>query len=205
MAASSKNPSDQSSTVSSAEWTGDVHDLHEKITNLSISQEIQEKNRVKWENDAKKKINEFTEKTKQQLENFQTETVKELKRRLQEENSRDINELKTKVVELLAVFVALFTFVSLDFSLLKAGVHIWVSAALILIAGGLLLSFLLVMHYILRDKDANKEKPFTIWILALVLISFGILMLFTNGTATPIPLDDQNIDINVNNNFKNRN
>lgn len=118
------------------------------------------------------------DKTKESLVKDFDKTIEEVKLEIKTVKD-EIRSVQIKSVEMLGVFVALFTFVSLDFSVLKSSVSLGTSVSLILIAAGLLLSFLLIMHFILFQESDTKffSKTFLLWIVIVFLISFGVFFL----------------------------
>jgi hypothetical protein len=118
------------------------------------------------------------DKTKESLVKDFDKTKEEVKLEIKTVKD-EIKSVQIKSVEMLGVFVSLFTFVSLDFSVLKNSVSLGTSVSLILIAAGLLLSFLLIMHFILFQESDTKffSKTFLLWIVIVFLISFGVFFL----------------------------
>lgn len=175
------------------------------IKDITENQKEIEAMKALWseaKDDLEKQQASYIQDTKNDLDIFKNEVKNEVKNGIKIE----IAETKVKVIETLGVFVALFTFVSLDFTLLKGDVNPLVSVALILVAGGLLLAFILTMHYILTSEKATRGKPFAIWLLSLILLAAGIGILYSAKTKTPFPTSDKSdIDIHVNNNLKNSN
>lgn len=95
--------------------------------------------------------------------------------------------IQMKSVEMLGVFVALFTFISVDFSFLKDSRNFEASVSFILIAGGLLLAFLLVMDMMLfpnLERGTSKEKIVSGWRILFekrLLIFLSIISLLGFG------------------------
>lgn len=133
-----------------------------------------------------------------QIENTKTE-IQKIKEKTE--------SMQIKSIEMLGVFVALFTFVSLDFSILKSSVSLGVSVSLILIAGGLLLSFLLLMHFILFQELGMKffSKAYLLWLIIISLIASGIFFLNTSlkKYEDAIGINNQNnLNLQISNEIK---
>ncbi len=121
-----------------------------------------------------KKYDEDTKRYQDNFKKLEKNTAKKINN-LQDE----IRSIQIKSVEMLGVFVALFTFVSLDFSILKSSVNLGVSVSLILVAGGLLLTFLLLMQYMLFEKIESHffSRTSLIWFIIISLLTTGIYFL----------------------------
>lgn len=141
-------------------------------------------------NIAQKEIKSTTDKIKNSIETEQ--------KKVTEQTEKIIRDGQIKLVEMLGIFVSLFTFISLDFSLLKGNINLGVSVSLILIAGGMLLAFLLVMHYILFQEE-NKSffaKTYIIWLISVTLLGGGGLLL-GKSIDNKITNSDDNLNINA--------
>ena len=76
----------------------------------------------------------------------------------------------------MGLFVALFTFISIEFSLFKELTSFSQAVSLTLLIGGLLLLFILALHLIIRATNTNKNY---FWIIAcIVLLGISISLIF---------------------------
>lgn len=86
----------------------------------------------------------------------------------------DINEYKTKIIEVLGIFVALFTFVSVDIQVFKTDISTLSAMGFSLVMLGALLLFIIVLVSIFDEK----KSTILLNILALIsvlLIIVGII------------------------------
>lgn len=188
----------QSSVVNLTEIT----EGHEKRL-LQIESEYQNTYRklsVRFKNDTKALKRELAESVNESVKKEAGDLRNDLLSKFQA-NSK---ELQTKTIEMLAVFVALFTFVSLDFSLLKNSINLGVSVSLILIAGGLLFAFVLLTHLVLSPRESKKNDNWNWWLLVFSLISTGIIFLGISLKIGQIgeEVKSNSINLEVNNKFK---
>ncbi len=86
-----------------------------------------------------------------------------------------ITEFKIKTIEILAIFVALFTFVSVDIQIFKSEISFYTAIGFSLIMLGSLLLFILTL-YVFIDLSAhqNKSKLIVGFIFMVVLVASGI-------------------------------
>lgn len=145
------------------------------------------------------KSKEVSTKVRDEWTKFKKQSKKEM-RKVRDE----VKSIQIKSVEMLGVFVALFTFVSLDFSVLKSSVSLGISVALILVAAGLLLSFLLTMHFILFQESETKffSKTYLLWIVIIILISAGIFFLDKYGDTGDANSNQSNFKLEISNEIK---
>lgn len=86
----------------------------------------------------------------------------------------DLNEYKVKIIEVLAIFVALFTFVSVDIQIFKSEISILSAAGFTLIMLAGLVFFVIILAYLLDDKRINNLKLLCIIIFLVVIGGFGV-------------------------------
>ncbi|MCX6806858.1 MAG: hypothetical protein NT135_01915 [Candidatus Berkelbacteria bacterium] len=99
----------------------------------------------KFREEYKKDINELDKKSRQ-------ETREELNniRRFSEQN-------QIRLIEVLALFVALFTFISINIQIFKFGLPLWIVAGFILILLGALCFFIVIVDAVLRNLPFQKN------------------------------------------------
>ncbi|MDP2671650.1 MAG: hypothetical protein Q8P13_04315 [bacterium] len=87
-----------------------------------------------------------------------------------------LDENRTQLIETLGLFVALFTFISIEFSLFKQVTVFSAAVSLTLISAGLLTFFVLLLHVVLRTgKNAGSIVIYIVLTLLIIgLIFFGI-------------------------------
>jgi hypothetical protein len=130
---------------------------------------------------TEKKFNDLNVKLEGNYKNVETlietqkQEINETLKNYKSDFDKKIDKDKFKVVELLGIFVALFTFVSVDFQLFKSeSVSFTIALSLVLITAGILLIFILTLEVILNpEKDANRRLRW-LFMLAGSLIFFGI-------------------------------
>ncbi len=94
-----------------------------------------------------------------------------LKEELENTFRQDINEYKAKIIEVLAIFVALFTFVSVDIQVFKTDISTLAAMGFTLIMLGGLLLFIIVLFYTFNQEVKLKG----IFISSMALILIGIV------------------------------
>lgn len=75
------------------------------------------------------------------------------------ENKKSLEDSRMKATETLGIFAAIFTFISIDFQAFKSDKPSQV-IALVLIFGGILINFALLLDYIIRDKEQQHWGKF---------------------------------------------
>lgn len=87
-----------------------------------------------------------------------------------------IDENRTQLIETLGLFIALFTFISIEFSIFKEVNVFSAAVSLTLIAAGLLIFFVLLLHVLLRT--GKNWQSYALYLLLIIstmgLIYFGI-------------------------------
>jgi hypothetical protein len=99
-----------------------------------------------------------------------------------------IDENRTKLVETLGLFIALFTFISVEFSIFQRITTISQVLSLTFILAGLLILFVLVLDLVMRSSIGSENitpiKYFgRLFILTIILIVIGILIAFFIPTS----------------------
>lgn len=126
--------------------------------------------------EANQKFLELEEKIEETKNDTKTRIDKEL-----EVVRQKIDESKTRVVETLGLFVALFTFLSLQVQIFKDERNIDQIIGLVLITGGLITFFVLVLDIMIKNKDDAKgllkTRFFLLLIVSLLLVAAGILIM----------------------------
>jgi uncharacterized membrane protein len=147
-----------------------------------------------------KQLSELSEQNQQQQEqiNRQQQQIQEYQKLIQDSNTAvdglqdrievltsDIKNTRDKTLEPLAVFVGLFTFVSVGFNIFAnvKDSSLWISLLLI-IAGVVIVFASLVIH---AGSLATKENNRRVWTGALIVIGLTIVM---SGIAVHIFCDD---------------
>lgn len=117
-----------------------------------------------------KEVNEDFEKLTTKIEEVEKETRTKLDNELDKVKGQ-IVESKTKVVETLALFAALFTFLSLQVQALKEQTSIDRVVGLVLVCGGIVAFFVLILDIIIKTPDDASTKILKIRFISLLIIS----------------------------------
>lgn len=141
------------------------------------------------------KINKANTTTKANSQNEPEDIISIVNKKVEDEVNKikiELNDYKAKIIEVLAIFVALFTFVSVDIQVFKTDISTLSAMGFTLVMLGALLLFILVLAY-LFDEEKKKDK--LIGWLFISSIIFIILGLFAVG------YEHQSIEKNLKNNF----
>lgn len=76
----------------------------------------------------------------------------------------DISGFKDRIVEIMAIFVALFTFVSVDIQIFKSDISFLSATGTSLITLGALILFVCILHFIQNKPDYNFKKRWLIFL-----------------------------------------
>lgn len=138
-------------------------------------------------NKTDERVSKLEEKLKSnivEITEIEEKTKKDIKKYL-DENKKEIEETKQSVLQVLAIFVALFTFVSIEFQLIAKIEKLSHLISLSLILSGILLLFLTSIHLVLKIDTTKKIKNIfddkKFWILlaiSTILLAFGIVLFF---------------------------
>ena len=129
-----------------------------------------------------KKIGEIDEKIKKQenrVDEFESK-MEDTARRTEDKLSDKIDDSKLKTIETLGIFVALFTFVSIDFQVFKMFNNPQSIAGLMLILLGSLLTFITVLDSVLSKIKLQEDIKFKLlkpksWTLVFIWMLLMIL------------------------------
>lgn len=118
------------------------------------------------------------------LEKKIEKTAKETKIQIDKELldvRQKIDESKSRIVETLGLFVALFTFLSLQVQIFKDERDVDQVLGLVLITGGLIAFFVLILDIMIKNKDDAKgflrTRFFLLLAISLLLVGAGILIM----------------------------
>lgn len=89
--------------------------------------------------------------------------------------SKKLDDVQGKGIETLAIFVALFTFVSVDIQVFKTSVSTLSAMGFTLVMLGALLLFVTVLLYLFDEEEKKKWTLFLFFGASVVLIVVGIL------------------------------
>lgn len=87
---------------------------------------------------------------------------------------KEITEFKIKTIEILAIFVALFTFVSANMQVFKSEITFLSAMGFSLIMLGALLIFIYLLHLFIREKSKLSWLLFAIAILLIIIGIFAV-------------------------------
>lgn len=120
---------------------------------------------------------------------------------------KNVNDTKLQYIETLGVFVAVFTFISVDFQILRTAQHPLDLIGLILISAGLLILFPLLIHYIVSASKRPDKIFKQLFITSILCIILGTLSVILRLFLVPSLLHDDttkfDINLNTNSRFEN--
>lgn len=143
--------------------------------NLDLSVEYE-----KFKNDLKNEVDKARKKIPKQIEKaIEDEGIdekidKNIRKKV-EKLDQKIENSSLRMVEVLGIFVALFTFISIDVQIFKGSISIFSATGFSLIVLGSLLSFVFTLHLFLND---NKKYIWLLLIFSVLLISAGIFSIW---------------------------
>lgn len=109
---------------------------------------------------------------------------------------RDTEGFKIKIIEILAIFTALFTFISVEAQILKSSVSFLSALGISLIILGALMFFIFILHCVLNNfQEYVKQNK---WLLGAMLFLFICLIA---GGVISISYDYSNFTKDINDNF----
>jgi len=137
--------------------------------------------------------NEFLEKLKEGYRKDIENKTKSFETKIDE--TRDIFEQKIdssriKIIETLGIFVALFTFVSVEFQMFRIFHTPSSIGGLTLILLGSLISFLLVLDFVINSSDNIKTKFYPMVIFSVGFILIGIFI-FIKSPQERLNIDNE--------------
>lgn len=120
----------------------------------------------------------------------------------------EVNETKLKTIETLGVFVAVFTFISIDFQILRTVEHPLDVFALLFLSAGLLMLFPLLINYVVNDNKIWNYKFNRLFFISILLVFIGAFLMVTRVSIDPkfepkvehvYEINPGNININLRN------
>ncbi len=140
---------------------------------------------IRYDDGALKELNDQLADSKKQIgELIQTteESFSDMRNKMEKERAtvrKQIDESKTKVVETLALFAALFTFLSLQVDVLKGEDDTDKILGLVLITGGLITFFVLILDSMVKTREPVgflKKRFVMLYVMSILLVLAGVLM-----------------------------
>jgi len=111
------------------------------------------------------------------------------------ELEKKIESSKLSVIETLGIFVALFTFISIDIQIIKSTYNLLSLVGFILITLGSLLFFIVTLHSIVTSSDKkNWVKIFASFVFTIILLGVGIILIDKNNKANYYIFDKNQFD-----------
>lgn len=146
---------------------------------------------------------------KDEIKKEAKKTVKDVEDRL----DRKIDDSRTKTIETLGIFVALFTFVSLQFQAFSMLNSFQAIGAVTLIILGALILFIIVLDLVVKAeksvftinkkiKTDDKERfgirwlPIILFVVSIVFVLSGVCLLSTDNSSVIIEKEQQEINFN---------
>jgi len=102
----------------------------------------------------------------------------------------DLNDYKVKIIEVLAIFVALFTFVSVDIQIFKSDISTLSAAGFTLIMLSGLVIFVVALAYMLDDRVNGVKLLYTI-ISSVVVGAIGVYIVGINYNGIEATLNEK--------------
>ena len=125
-------------------------------------------------------VNERFDQLKAEMQKVTDDAQKNLKTET-DKMSQKVEESKGRVIETLGLFVALFTFLSLQVQIMKDETNIIHITGMLLLSGGMISLFVMLLDLIIHAKDGSEHKPglrFTVLFgICILLIGGGIVIL----------------------------
>jgi Mn2+/Fe2+ NRAMP family transporter len=118
-----------------------------------------------------KKINNRISEIEKRLDSFNE--------RFQKQNDK-LNSDKTRVIETLGIFVALFTFISSEIQIFKNESNTFRALGLSLVFAGILAFFVLILELTVRSNEELKDR--TSWFRFCILLIMSVALI-TSGIA----------------------
>ncbi|GEM_PF-3709137 len=127
-------------------------------------------------NAANKRFDSIVASTEAELRSVRKTVNDQLK-----EVTKQIDESKNRVVETLALFAALFTFLSLQVQIFKDERDPDIVIGIVLITGGLITFFVLILDLMIKSKGESnnlmKTRFFLLFATSILLIIAGTLLI----------------------------
>jgi hypothetical protein len=169
------------------------------VLNDDVMKEIQKAQKISNESNEKFK-KEFLEKFKNDLNKKVNEDIKKLEDKIIESNeeikkseynfNNKIESSRIKIIETLGIFVALFTFVSVEFQMFRIFHRADSVGGLTLILLGSLISFLLILDFVINSSDNIKTKFYPMIIFSAGLIGVGVYI-FISSPQEKLSIDNE--------------
>ena len=119
------------------------------------------------------KQSESIDKLNEIVANFKDEVE-----RLKEKLEKKIDDSRIRVVETLGIFVALFTFISIDFQVYRSYRHpLSISGLTLILLGSLLSIIILLDYFVIRNNNPDEPHKKSIRHLDLFLFSFLFIII----------------------------
>lgn len=96
--------------------------------------------------------------------------------------TRNIENQKINVIEILGIFISIFTFISVDIQIFKDQKNPFILTGFILVMLGSLILFNLMLKSIIKSQFQN----WIVWITSLILILGGVFLIFISGNYSDV-------------------
>lgn len=187
--ASVSNPPEETSSSTGETTTDQYMDIALRAKFLSVAENADKQ--------ILKELKSYTDtelkKIKNQLKNFTSKIGKDennLKNRLEEK----IDDSKLSVIETLGIFVALFTFLSIDIQIMRSTFSLIGLLGFILLTLGSLLFFVIILHIlVVSDKKIDSKFIFGL-VFTISFILGGIYFVNKDIKNNYIILDKKDFD-----------
>lgn len=162
------------------------------VSTAPISEQLIDKKFSDIEKGLKKTFKKEIEKKAKETENQLKKIVDVSKKGLKEDQdalkdylTKKIDDSKLSIIETLGIFVALFTFISIDIQILKSTFNLLAITGLIFVTLGALLFFAIVLHVLVTEHTEKIDYKFWVGLfLTIVLLLLGTFLIYENNQNT---------------------
>ncbi|MDX9913274.1 MAG: hypothetical protein RBS77_01710 [Candidatus Moranbacteria bacterium] len=179
----------------------DMREKIDKIFRIKLGEETYKINKAVEDNNrmTRKVQDDFLNKLKNDLNNTLESRIKELDKKIkniENELGNKMEEAKSyqlKIIETLGIFVALFTYISVEFQILRGINNLEQAVALSLILVGSLGMFLSLLSYCVGRFFYENSFRMVVFLISILILTIGVLMV-----AYPLNQDLRSKKMNFN-------
>jgi hypothetical protein len=145
-----------------------------------------------WEDKDLSLISSRREKDETYIEFFNryTTRIKKIEESLSAKEKEDAKS-SNRNIEILAVFVTLFTFISIETQILRSGISFITAIGFSLLMLGSLIFFIFSLHFLIRSEKVLSEyvQFFLLLVIALLIIATGLFFVYKGEKSFLSDLD----------------
>lgn len=117
-------------------------------------------------------------------ENKERQNEIEIKQKILDHQIEEIKDSRIRYIEVLGVFVALFTFVSININIFRDITQFKQSLLVMILIFLCLCGFVYVLHVIVVENKEKKPKMYALLLVALIILLF--VSIINSPTCTPL-------------------